>query len=147
MKSSRTPRARQGRRRPVVAAGLAAVAVSAFGIGSMAVVAGAQAPATNSAIVLGVGANASQRVVSWYTSANTAQSVQVAPTSQLVNGQFPASATTFAATVAANTVNGGFNAHAIVDGLQENTAYSYRVGAEGGWSATYTSNRRPTWSL
>ena len=138
MKSSKSPRSARGRRRPVVAASLAAVAVSAFGIGSMAVVAGAQAPATNSAIVLGVGANASQRVVSWYTSANTAQSVQVAPTSQLVNGEFPASATTFAATVAANTVNGGFNGHAIVDGLQEDTAYSYRVGADGGWSATYS---------
>ena len=86
---------------------------------------------------LGVGANASQRVVSWYTSANTAQSVQVAPTSQLVDGEFPASAITFAATVAANTVNGGFNGHAILDGLQENTAYSYRVGADGAWSATY----------
>ena len=121
----------------LVAAGLAVLAASAaFGIGSITM-AGAQAPATSSGIVLGVGANESQRVVSWYTSANTAQSVQVAPTSQLVNGEFPASATTFAATVAANTVNGGFNGHAILDGLQENTAYSYRVGAEGAWSATY----------
>ncbi|HEY6886175.1 MAG TPA: fibronectin type III domain-containing protein [Solirubrobacter sp.] len=117
---------------------MAALAVTAaFGIGSISI-AGAQAPATSSAIVLGVGAKPSQRVVSWYTSANTAQSVQVAPTSQLVDGAFPASAPTYAATVAANTVNGGFNAHAILDGLQENTAYSYRVGAEGGWSATYT---------
>ena len=134
MKSSNSPR---GRGDLLVAAGLAALAASAaFGIGSITI-AGAQAPATSSGIVLGVGANASQRVVSWYTSANTAQSVQVAPTSQLVNGEFPASAVTFAATVAANTVNGGFNGHAIVDGLQENTAYSYRVGAAGAWSATY----------
>ena len=36
---------------------------------------------TSTGIVLGVGANASQRIVTWYTSANTAQSVQVAPTS------------------------------------------------------------------
>ena len=118
-------------------AGVAALAASAaFGIGSITM-AGAQAPATSSGIVLGVGANASQRVVSWYTSANTAQSVQVAPTSQLVNGEFPANAVTFAATVTANTVNGGFNGHAIIDGLQENTAYSYRVGTAGGWSGTY----------
>jgi len=135
MKSSNSPR-RHGRR-PAVAVGLAAVAVSAaLGIGSMSI-AGAQAPATSSSIVLTVGANASQRVVSWYTTANTAQSVQVAPTSQLVGGEFPASAVTFAATVAANTVNGGFNGHAILDGLQENTAYSYRVGTTGAWSATY----------
>ena len=118
-------------------AGLAALAASAaFGIGSITM-AGAQAPATSSGIVLGVGAKASQRVVSWYTSANTAQSVQVAPTSQLVDGEFPANAVTFAATVTANTVNGGFNGHAIIDGLQEDTAYSYRVGTAGAWSGTY----------
>jgi hypothetical protein len=138
MKAPKSPHApRRGRRRPAVTAGLAALAVSAvFGIGSMTI-AGAQAPATSSAVVLGIGANASQRVVSWYSSANTAQAVQVAPTSQLVNGEFPASAVSYAATVAANSVNGGFNGHATIDGLQENTAYSYRVGSEGAWSATY----------
>ncbi|MDA0182223.1 metallophosphoesterase family protein [Solirubrobacter phytolaccae] len=121
-----------------MAVGLAAItATAALGIGGITI-AGAQAPATSSAISLGVGANASQRVVSWYTSANTAQSVQVAPTASLTDGAFPASATTFAATVAANTVNGGFNGHAILSGLQEDTAYSYRVGSEGSWSATYT---------
>jgi hypothetical protein len=125
-------------KRPAMGAGLAALAVSAaFGIGSISM-AGAQSPAASTGIVLGVGANPTQRVVSWYTSANSAQSVQVAPTSQLVNGEFPASAVTFPATVVANTVNGGFNGHAVVDGLQENTAYSYRVGADGGWSSTYS---------
>jgi hypothetical protein len=123
-------------------AGAAVVAVSAaFGIGSMTI-AGAQAPATSSTISLGVGANASQRVVSWYTSANTAQSVQVAPTSTLVNGEFPASAVSYAATITANTVNGGFNGHAVIDGLQQNTAYSYRVGTAGAWSATYAFKTR-----
>jgi hypothetical protein len=139
IKSPKSSRAlKRSLRRPAVGAGLAALAVSAaFGIGSITI-AGAQAPATSSGVVLTVGAKENQRVVSWYTSANTAQSVQVAPTASLgADGSFPATATTFAATVAANTVNGGFNGHAIVDGLQENTAYSYRVGAEGGWSATY----------
>ena len=136
VKSPNPPR--RGLRRPAVTAGVAALAVSAaFGIGSMTM-AGAQAPATSEGIVLGVGAKASQRVVSWYTSANTAQSVQVAPTSELVNGEFGASAVTFAATVAANTINGAFNGHAIIDGLQEDTAYSYRVGSEGAWSPTYS---------
>ncbi|RKQ90409.1 calcineurin-like phosphoesterase family protein [Solirubrobacter pauli] len=121
-----------------MAAGLAAItATAALGIGSITM-AGAQAPATTSSIVLGVGAQANQRVVSWYTSANTAQSVQVAPTSTLSGGEFPAGATTFTATITANTVNGGFNGHAVLSGLQENTAYSYRVGSEGAWSATYT---------
>src|SRR3954471_22809866 len=135
LKSSNSPRRHS--RRPAMIAGVAALAASAaFGIG-MITSAGAQAPATSSTISLGVGANASQRVVSWYTSANTAQSVQVAPTSQLVGGEFPASAVTYPATITANTVNGGFNGHAVLDGLQENTAYSYRVGAAGAWSSTY----------
>jgi hypothetical protein len=47
-------------------------------------------PATTSGIILLVGADESQRVVNWYASANTAQLVQVAPTSKLVNGEFPA---------------------------------------------------------
>lgn len=118
-------------------AGLVALAVSAaVGAGSLPI-AGAQAPATYTTISLGVGADVSQRVVSWYTSANTDQSVQVAPTAQLVDGEFPTSAVSYPAIVAANTVNGGFNGHAVIDGLQENTAYSYRVGSEGAWSPTY----------
>ncbi|HWI72582.1 MAG TPA: metallophosphoesterase family protein, partial [Baekduia sp.] len=107
-----------------------------FGIGAITG-ASAQAPATSSAIVLGVGANASQRVVSWYTSSNAPQSVQVAPTSQLVNGEFPATATAYPATITANIVNGGYNGHVTIDGLQEDTAYSYRVGSDGAWSSTY----------
>src|SRR5262245_36238132 len=125
-----------GRRRAAVTGSLAVVVVAAVvGVGSMTA-AGAD-PATSSGIVLGVGANESQRVVSWYTSANTSQLVQVAPTSQLVNGEFPAGGTSYPAIVTANTVNGGFNGHAVLDGLQQNTAYSYRVGADGSWSPTY----------
>ncbi len=57
------------------------------------------------------------------------RSVQVAPTSSIVKGAVPSDAVSFPATVAANSVNGGFNAHATIDGLDsENTAYSYRVG-------------------
>jgi hypothetical protein len=139
MKSSS---ARRGRRRPAMIAGMAVFAASAaLGIGTITS-AGAQAGSTITTISLGVGANASQRVVSWYTSANTAESVQVAPTASLVNGEFPASAVSYAATITANTVNGGFNGHAVVSGLQENTAYSYRVGADGGWSGTYSFKTR-----
>ncbi|WP_078962587.1 metallophosphoesterase family protein [Streptomyces sp. SCSIO 75703] len=89
-------------------------------------------------IVLGVGANASQRVVSWYTPTDSAQVVQVAPTSALVAGEFPANAVTFPATVAANSVNGGYNGHATIDSLRTNTTYSYRVGSQDGWSPTYS---------
>ncbi|MET0449055.1 MAG: metallophosphoesterase family protein, partial [Aeromicrobium sp.] len=94
-------------------------------------------PATISSIILGVGAKEDQRVVSWYASTDATQAVQVAPTSQIVAGAWPTTSVSFSATVAANAVNGGFNAHATIDGLREDTAYSYRVGAEGSWSPTY----------
>ncbi|WP_308428919.1 metallophosphoesterase family protein [Streptomyces brasiliensis] len=98
----------------------------------------AETSAAPTGLVLGVGANESQRVVSWYTPDNTPQVVQVAPTSKIVNGEFPANAVTFPATVAANSVNGGYNAHATIDSLHQNTAYSYRVGTQGSWSTTYS---------
>jgi len=161
----------------VAGASLAALVVSTiFGSGVTTAFA-ADPPTTSTGIVLGVGANESQRVVSWYSSVGTALAVQVVPTSQLVKGQFPANdrmyksqcvkggstgsslrsptspslwasssarcgAVTFPATVAANSVSGGFNAHQTIDGLQENVAYSYRVGAEGSWSPTYAFKTR-----
>jgi len=56
---------------------------------------------------------------------------------QAPNSTAKAKVVTFPATVAANTVNGGFNGHAVIDGLKANTAYSYRVGATGSWSPAY----------
>lgn len=100
------------------------------------------APATISGIILLVGADESQRVVNWYASAQTNQVVQLAPTSELHDGAFPSIARTYPAFVVANTVNGGFNGHAILDRLEENTEYSYRVGGDGGWSPTYAFNTR-----
>jgi len=99
-------------------------------------------PATVAGIILLVGADESQRVVNWYASADTQQVVQVAPTSEVLNGDFPNGATSYSAVVAANTVNGGFNAHAILNQLKENTEYSYRVGGDGAWSATYAFKTR-----
>lgn len=111
-------------------------ALVAIGAATM-VLARAAVPATTTGIVLLVGANESQRVVNWYASANTGQVVQVAPTSELQDGEFPGGASTFPAVVAANTVSGGFNGHATLGELQENTQYSYRVGGDGAWSETF----------
>ncbi|MEU6652487.1 metallophosphoesterase family protein [Streptomyces sp. NPDC046900] len=106
--------------------------------GTLASPAGAADTATLSGIVLGVGANESQRTVTWYSSADTTQVVQVAPTAQVVNGEFPADAVTFNALGGANiATSGGFNRHATITGLKEHTAYSYRVGTEGNWSGAY----------
>ena len=88
-------------------------------------------PANINGIILLVGADESQRVVNWYASADTHQAVEVAPTSELEDGDFPNGADSYSAVVAANTINGGFNGHAILDDLKENTAYSYRVGGDG----------------
>jgi hypothetical protein len=99
-------------------------------------------PASINGIILLVGADASQRVVNWYASADTHQVVQVAPTSELEDGAFPSHAKNYSALVAANTVNGGFNGHAILNDLKQNTAYSYRVGGDGAWSPTYEFKTR-----
>ncbi|MFJ6116256.1 fibronectin type III domain-containing protein [Streptomyces sp. NPDC092129] len=107
--------------------------------GTLAAPASAADTATLSGIVLGVGANETQRTVTWYSSADTTQVVQVAPTAQVVNGEFPAAAATFDASGAANiATSGGFNRHATITGLKEDTAYSYRVGTEGNWSSAYS---------
>ncbi|MEU4557164.1 metallophosphoesterase family protein [Actinoplanes sp. NPDC023936] len=127
------------RRRRAAAGATAAVLGLAVALGSgLATPALAADPVTLSSIVLGVGANEAQRIVSWYSSADTAQSVQLAPTADIVNGEFPAAAVTFAGVGAANiATSGGYNRHATITGLKENTAYSYRVGSADGWSAAY----------
>ena len=126
------------RRRMALGVAAAAVGATALLGSGLTTAAGADPVAKPTGIVLGVGATESQRVVSWYTSAGTPQVVQVAPTSKLSRGQFPKHSVTFPATVAANSVNGGYNGHATIDGLKKNTAYSYRVGSGGTWSPTYS---------
>ncbi|WP_432939729.1 fibronectin type III domain-containing protein [Kribbella sp. CA-253562] len=135
-------RARGAAGRRLALAAVAVVGVStAFG-GGLATAAPSK-PADGEAvavsrIVLGVGAKENQRVLSWYSSTNAGQLVQVVPASKLVKGQFPKNVTSFPATVTANAVNGGFNAHATIDGLKQRQKYAYRVGNAGHWSPTYT---------
>ncbi len=124
-------------RRTVAVGVTTAVACGALVFGGILPTAGAADPATVDDIILLVGANETQRVVSWYASADTAQVVQVVPTSELVDGEFPADATDYAGVVTANTVGGGFNGRAVITGLQEKTDYSYRIGEEGEWSRAY----------
>ena len=131
------PRLRDHRR--AIAWLTAASLCSAALVGVAAVPAVAATPVTLSSIVLGVGADESQRIVSWYTSDDVAESVQLAPTASLVGGEFPADAATFSALGTANvTSGGGYNRHATISGLSEDTAYSYRVGFAGNWSTTYS---------
>ncbi|WP_432977800.1 fibronectin type III domain-containing protein [Dactylosporangium sp. CA-233914] len=123
----------------VAAAATAALVGLALALGTGGSPASAEDPANLTGIILGVGANESQRIVTWYSSADTAQKVQLAPTAALANGEFPDSAATFAAIGGANiATSGGYNRHAVLTGLQEHTAYSYRVGTEGNWSPVYS---------
>jgi len=132
---------------PTRPSGRAALWLSAAAVSAALVFGGAlSAPTSASAadtasytgIVLGVGSDEAQRNISWYSTADTAQLVQLAPSSALVGGDFVTSVTTFAASGAANTTTTGFNRHATLSGLAENTQYSYRVGSEGNWSPTYS---------
>ncbi|WP_329131242.1 metallophosphoesterase family protein [Streptomyces sp. NBC_01476] len=127
-------------RRRVATGATAALLGLAVALGSgLATPAGAAEPTTITGIILGVGANESQRTVTWYSSADTAQQLQVAPTAELAGGEFPAGAATFDAAGAANiATSGGFNRHATATNLKEHTQYSYRVGSEGNWSSTYS---------
>jgi len=94
--------------------------------------------ATLSDLILTVGADETSRAITWYSNIDTAQVAQFAPTSAVVGGVFPASAVSVAATGAVTT-SGEYNRKAVMGGLAENTAYSYRVGnATSGWSATET---------
>ncbi|WP_066952663.1 purple acid phosphatase family protein [Streptomyces lushanensis] len=127
------------RRRVATGAAAAFLSLSVVLGGGMASPAAAADPAALTGIILGVGANESQRTVTWYSSADTAQKLQLAPAAEVVNGEFPAAATTFDALGGANiATSGGFNRHATITGLKENTQYSYRVGSEGNWSAPYS---------
>ncbi|WP_410810778.1 fibronectin type III domain-containing protein [Micromonospora sp. 067-2] len=118
-----------------VVAGFLGITV-ALGSGLTATASAAEST-TITGVILGVGANETQRVVTWYSSTDTAQKIQLAPTAEIVNGEFPASAVSFDAVGAANTSTTGFNRHATISNLHEKTAYSYRVGAEGNWSPAY----------
>ena len=120
---------------PIAALALG-ISVTAGGFAAPALAADA---ATQTGVILGVGADESQRIITWYTSADTTQVAALAPASQVVDGEFPASALSFSAIGGANlATSGGFNRHATLTGLAENTTYSYRVGADGAWSKTYT---------
>lgn len=124
---------------PLRLTALAVGAVVALGSVTVATPGVAQAADTTyTGIILGVGADETQRMVTWYTSADVDQVVQVVPTASLVDGQFPTTgAVRFAATGSANiATSGGFNRHATLTGLAENTSYTYRVGSADAWSGS-----------
>jgi hypothetical protein len=110
-------------------------------------------------VLLGVGATESQRIASWYFPANVAQSVEIQKSDTMTGGVFTDAKKTIGASTSANTAadssttdsstkaipgianeSGYVNAHAVIDGLEPNTTYTYHVGAADGsaWSTAYT---------
>ena len=88
-------------RRRVTIAAIVAIGVATIALARVVTA----TPANVSGIILLVGANESERVVNWYASANTQQVVQVAPTKELLDGEFPNGAASYSGVVAANTAN------------------------------------------
>ncbi|HEV6955270.1 MAG TPA: FN3 domain-containing metallophosphoesterase family protein [Promicromonospora sp.] len=92
-------------------------------------------------LVLGVGATEAERNLAWYTDTDTEQVAQIAPAGEVTGGELPADAVTVPATGGPSS-SGEFYRHATFTGLEENTAYAYRVGREGAWSAVHTFRTR-----
>lgn len=98
---------------------------------------GEEPTTTVSDLVLGIGATEAQRNLAWYSDTDTEQVAQIAPAGEVVGGVFPDDAVSVAATGGPSS-SGEFYRHATFTGLEENTAYSYRVGTEGAWSSAHT---------
>ncbi len=92
-------------------------------------------------LVLSAGADQTARNLAWYTAPTvTEQSVRVAKTSDVKDGQLPDNATVIAARRGTEglTTSGENNWFAEITNLAEDTSYSYQVGAGDDWSAVST---------
>ncbi|MFB9315534.1 fibronectin type III domain-containing protein [Nocardioides plantarum] len=143
-----TATAGAGRRRIAAAAVALTVGIGGLGILNLPNAEADDTAADVTDVVLTVGATTSERVISWSGSTVGPQGVQYAPTSTLTGGAFPSTAVTLPGQVAANTSGAaaGYasptqevaNGYAVLSDLTPSTEYSYRVGSDGHWSATYT---------
>ncbi|WP_051297849.1 immunoglobulin-like domain-containing protein [Brevibacterium album] len=90
-------------------------------------------PAGPASLLLGVGANASERSLSWFTDGEADEVVQIAAGE---HDAMPAGARTVESFARGGSAEGTSDyVHATVTGLEPETAYSYRVGSEeSGWS-------------
>ena len=95
-------------------------------------------------VVLLVGADDSHRTVAWYSDAASADAeatptLEWAPASALSGDTFPADAASAVEPYdSGDTHDGRVYHHATMDGLEADTEYAYRVGAEGAWSDVRT---------
>ncbi len=89
-------------------------------------------------VALTIGADETQRRLSWYTDSVKTGEVQLALASDMTNGAFPAQHTSFASSSKASCLAGYYSNQAVITGLTADTKYAYRVGNSDGWSEVYT---------
>jgi hypothetical protein len=102
----------------------------------------ADAPVELSDLVLTIGADETERNLTWYSNLDVPQTAEVARASDMTGTEFPETATSFEATGGV-TSSGEQSRSATISDLTENTDYVYRVGNEAnGWSDTYSFSTR-----
>ena len=131
-----------------ITAGAGAVALGAGLVitGLTAQPAHAAGPVTVKDVVLGVGADETQRYVTWYADGPTDSIVKLEKTADLSGGAFDDDAVNYPAAVTATTGTSGgdvarfpYRGSALLDTLEESTAYSYEIiAADGGVSPMYS---------
>ena len=88
-------------------------------------------------VSLGVGADESETMVTWYSDSKLPGKVQLVKKSDLANGVFPETAAEFAAEKESANEEGFFTNQAVIRGLESATEYAYRVGDGTAWSDVY----------
>lgn len=79
---------------------------------------------------MNVGADETQRTLTWYSPVSETISVQLAPVSELEDGLMPMDALTLSAEPMSCSIEGRSLFRATLTGLQENTEYAYRIGSD-----------------
>ncbi|MGO1627666.1 GH92 family glycosyl hydrolase [Microbacterium sp.] len=96
------------------------------------------APAAISDVVLSPGADQTQRNLTFYTDRDVDTQVQIAPVDARTGAEFPVAGARVIDAATEATRDGRFSNRAVLDALDEDTSYMYRVGSDdSGWSRSY----------
>lgn len=95
------------------------------------------------AISLSVGSTPTELNLNWFSTDSTNGQIQFAKKADMTGNEFPeAKAKTVNAKINKAQADGYYANKATMSGLEENTAYVYRVGNNGHWSDTYTTTTK-----
>ncbi|MCC8122136.1 MAG: fibronectin type III domain-containing protein [Oscillospiraceae bacterium] len=94
--------------------------------------------ATIKNMALTIGADETERNLTWYSDSTADGEVQLAIADDMSGDTFPAEYESFAAVSASSNVSGYYTNKATISGLCADTTYAYRVGNTDGWSSVYT---------